>query len=295
MRRFAKSIQADVRRRLLASLLLTSLGVSTAGGDLPAHAATGVPALDFAAHMTTIEPAVAALEYERFLDLNPAHPQAQAARERLVSVYLGQKDWIKAQRHLQLLQAQASPDSQARYALQLAKLQELKGWNDRARSEYQMLSEVPGVSESALRHLLWLEIRARQWDSASQVAERLPSSSHRQALLASLRDWQSRPTPSEGHAQRLSALLPGAGQVYAGDWGSAAASFTLNAAWIGLLGYTIADRDWLGGLFVINFGPRYYLGGIQNAGNLVSRARAQEDQAFIRTLEAEFAELLPSK
>ena len=282
-------------RRVAAALLLTSLGVASLGSALPAHASTGVPALDFAAHMTTIEPAYAALEYERFLDLNPDHPQALTARERLVSVYLGQKDWIKAQRHLQRLTAKASPGSQARYALQLAKLQELKGWHDLARDEYRKLAEVPSVSESALRHLLWLEIRARQWDAASQIAERLPSTPQNQALVLSLQDWQARPRPSEDHAQRLSALLPGAGQVYAGDWGSAVASFTLNATWIGLLGYTIADRDWLGGLLVANFGPRYYLGGIQNAGNLVSKARTREDQVFIQNLEKAYADLFPLK
>ncbi|MNL01167.1 hypothetical protein D3C87_1216280 [compost metagenome] len=279
--------------RPLALLLILTLAKSAFAS--PAFASTGVPALDFAEHMSAIEPAFAALEIERFLDLNPNHPQAEFARERLVSLYLAQKDWLKAQRHLQTLLAKAPAGSQARWSLQLAHLQELKGWPDLARSEYERLAVMPGVEASALRHLLGLEIRARRWNAATQAAERLPSTPQSQALTASLRAWRDRPSLSADHAQRLSMWLPGAGQIYAGDWGSGIASFTLNAAWVGLLSYAIADRDWLGGLLVANFGPRYYLGGIQNAGNLVENTHAREDQAFIRSLEQEYADLFPLK
>lgn len=275
--------------------LLPLLALAPSAFASPAFAASGVPALDFAEHMSAVEPAFAALEIERFLDLSPEHPQAGAARERLVSLYLGQKDWLKAQRHMQTLLAKAPSGSQAHWSLRLAHLQELKGWPDLARSEYERLAVAPGVETSALRHLLWLEIRTRHWEAALQAAERLPSTPRSQALASSLRKWRERPGLSADHAQRLSTWLPGAGQVYAGDWGSGIASFTLNAAWVGLLSYAIADRDWLGGLLVANFGPRYYLGGIQNAGNLVDSAQAREDRAFIRTLEQDYADLFPLK
>jgi len=277
-------------RPLALMLLLTLTPPAFAS---PALAATGVPSLDFAEHMSSIEPAFAALEIERFLDLNPDHPLAESAREQLVSLYLAQKDWFKAQRQMQTLLAKAPAASKARWSLQLAHLQELKGWPDLARSEYERLATVPGVETPALRHLLGLEIRARHWDAAAQAAERLPSTPHSQALAVSLRAWRERPSLSAEHAQRLSTWLPGAGQIYAGDWGSGIASFTLNAAWVGLLSYAIADRDWLGGLLVANFGPRYYLGGIQNAGNLVDSKHSREDQTYIRSLEQEYADLFP--
>src|SRR5690606_5751181 len=95
-------------------------------------------------------------------------------------------------------------------------------------------------------------------------------------------------------AQRLSMYFPGAGQIYAGDWGSAVASFTLNAAWIGLLTYALAERDWVGGLIVANYGPRYYLGGIRTAGERVAAQLVQEDLGFIQRLEAAYPQLLPA-
>jgi hypothetical protein len=275
--------------RLLAALLALSLL------SPPAYAATGIPALDFAEHISPIEPALAAMEYERFLDLNPRHPHSGAARKRLVDLYLGQKDDFRARRHLRLLQEQAPPSQKALWSLQLASLEEIAGRPELARAEYVRLCDDPAIGNTALRHLLWLEIRQRHWEAAAQTTQRFPADARMQALEAALRTWQSRPTLSVNHAQRLSAWLPGSGQAYAGDWASGLASFTLNAAWIGLLAYAVADRDWLGGLLVVNYGPRYYLGGIQKAGNLVSKEQLREDLAFLARLDQEFADLQPLK
>ncbi len=275
--------------RLLAALLAL-LMLSP-----PAFAATGVAALDFAEHISPIEPALAVMEVERFLDLNPQHPLSGMARERLIKLYLGQKDVFRARRHLRLLQEQAPASQKARWSLQLASLEELAGRPELARIEYERLSSDPEVGSAALRHLLWLEIRQRNWETAAQTTRRFPADARMQALEAALRTWNDRPIRSEDHAQRLSAWLPGSGQVYAGDWGSGLASFTLNAAWIGLLAYAVTERDWLGGLLVVNYGPRYYLGGIQKAGSLVSKERLREDLAFLDKLDQEFADLLPLK
>ncbi len=261
----------------------------------PAFATTGVQALDFAAHMIPIEPSYAVLEYERFLDLNPGHPMAGPTRERLVGLYLDQKDLLRAQRHLTLLWEAASPRERAYRSLQLAHLQERKGIPELARARYEELARDPEVRTIALRHLLWLEIHERRWTEALQVAERLPSDPRTQALSATLRAWQDRSTRSVTQAHWLSTVLPGAGHVYAGDWASGLASFGLNVAWIGLLTYAVADRDWLGGLLVANYGPRYYLGGIKTAGELVAKEQALDDRAFIQALETNFTDLLPAK
>lgn len=261
----------------------------------PALAAPEGSPLAFAEHLSRVEPGLAILEYERFLDLNPGHALASTARQRVVALYLAQHDLLRAQRHLQALLDEAPPAKKPRVSLELASLQELKGWPELARDAYEKLSHAPEIRPEALKRLLWLEIRARRWEAAVSAATRLPSTSKTSLLIERLQGWQARPTRSTALAQGLSAVLPGSGQVYAGDWASGLVSFSLNAAWIGLLSVAVMDRDWVGGGFVANYGPRYYLGGIQTAGNLVDQERLRDDRRFIQALEKDFADLLPLK
>jgi tetratricopeptide (TPR) repeat protein len=88
-----------------------------------------------------------------------------------------------------------------------------------------------------------------------------------------------------GVANVLSVILPGAGQIYAGDIKEGLNSLLLNGA-IFILGYNTAAAYNLYNA-IVAVGPfylRYYLGGIHRAGDIVMAKRAQKHQQIYSQL-----------
>lgn len=68
----------------------------------------------------------------------------------------------------------------------------------------------------------------------------------------------------------MSAVLPGLGQAYAGEWSDAANSFFLNVLTTTLYFYVIASYSYLDALMaVLPWWHRYYVGGFTNARDMV--------------------------
>ena len=67
-------------------------------------------------------------------------------------------------------------------------------------------------------------------------------------------------------ARQLSALIPGLGQIYAGDWGNGLNSFVLNGSMIYWMAYKVVNR-YFGDAWTIYYFlfRRYYIGGMYNA------------------------------
>ncbi|MBE0663836.1 MAG: hypothetical protein IH597_15375 [Bacteroidales bacterium] len=94
----------------------------------------------------------------------------------------------------------------------------------------------------------------------------------------------NRPNPTV--ATILSIVLPGAGQLYAGDYSNAANSFMLNGLLIGLtyviaINYSVMDAA----MSTASWMQRYYMGGFTRAGYIaINRKQEKREQLLDRTL-----------
>lgn len=94
----------------------------------------------------------------------------------------------------------------------------------------------------------------------------------------------NRPNPTV--ATILSIVLPGAGQLYAGDYSNAANSFMLNSLLIGItyviaINYSIIDAA----MSTASWMQRYYMGGFTRAGYIaINRKQEKNEQLLDRTL-----------
>ena len=83
-------------------------------------------------------------------------------------------------------------------------------------------------------------------------------------------------------AMVLSALLPGAGQAYAGEWVDAANSFFINALTTTLYVYVLSEYAIVDAvLAVLPWWHRYYVGGFTNARDMVKDKRADKLDAVL--------------
>jgi hypothetical protein len=83
----------------------------------------------------------------------------------------------------------------------------------------------------------------------------------------------------------LSALVPGAGQVYAGSWQAAAITFALNGLFIGATVELARDRSYITAAAAGTAASFFYVGGIINAVDLARRRNRVAMQPYADQLE----------
>ncbi len=80
-----------------------------------------------------------------------------------------------------------------------------------------------------------------------------------------------------GTALAMSAIIPGAGQGYGGDWADAANSFFLNLVTTTLYIYIWAEYSYLDAVMaVLPWWHRYYVGGFMNARDLIRDTKDEQ-------------------
>jgi hypothetical protein len=219
----------------------------------------------------------AGLEYRRMLFFARTHADSMAAHRGWMRTADAAGDLRQADAQARILMA-AEPDAAVRLRLEweslerLVALSEIESARDRA---YALLESAHGPdSIPVLRFLAALEIEEDQPEQARHWAERLASACP--AAASALRDTlppllDAVPPKSVLWAGILSGIMPGLGQVYAGEPAGGLNSLLLN----GLTGYGLAHglaqarlADFV--LYLALF-ERFYLGGIK-----VARARAED-------------------
>lgn len=278
-------------------LVATTAGAPAQGapGPAPASEAAGDAGvvLDFADHLLKSgEPYRAAGEYERFLFLCGGCERAAYARRMLAESYRrGGRPREAAVRFRAVAEAYPeSPDGR-----------------EAARAAAESLEEagVPGEASDAYRAFAsrWPgdPAAAESWDRALRTALRahdadrvaatlaLPAPAGAPVIdLAGLRDavqTQHAPRRSPAVAGTLSALLPGAGYVYAGAYRDAVMAFVVNAlfasgAWIAYDHEQYALAGMLAGLEIF-----WYGGNVVGAVNAADRFNARAEDRHWRGLE----------
>jgi hypothetical protein len=283
-------------RAVAACLVVTaSAWPARASETEPGPAAT----MAFARYLEQDEPRMAVGEYRRLLHASTAPAALETrARIRLAALLARMDRTVEAS--VQLGRA-ASRSSEADRPLVLwaqARASDARGRHDEAAGYYEALSAFPDHRLAAGCAMIWSRVAARDWAAALAAIDRLaeahPASAPRLGMLRErLAIHAAREVLHPEQARWWSAVLPGSGQLLAGDVGSALGSFAVNAGWIGAFGYEVAvRRDWAGALFLANYGPRYYLGGIHRAGEAAETRIAAADDELVRRLSTDFRDLV---
>ncbi len=144
----------------------------------------------------------------------------------------------------------------------------------------------------------WSHINAGNWEAASSAFAALSSpgafelsgydGERLREIAGMLNDRPEFRKKSPTVAAIMSALLPGAGHAYAGNWSNAFGAFMLNAIFGGLTAYSIHERDWgYAALFgVLEAG--WYAGNITSAWQEAVLYNRRTENDFKASLSVRF-------
>ncbi|GAB4171330.1 MAG: hypothetical protein Kow00100_12470 [Geothermobacteraceae bacterium] len=248
--------------RLLPLLLVLCL---LSGG--PALAGDADRLLDFADHLFAQKDYYRAVtEYKRFLYLHPDDPAAPSALLRMTRAYLAGERWQEADATVdELLKRYPESREAGRAALLSAEVAFRQRNFSLARQRYGSAGlRYPELAGAADYRIAWCLLEEGDIDQARRQLEGLEAPQG-QALADDLGRFATLPRKSPATAGLLSAVLPGAGQVYTGHARDGAIAFALNVAFI-LAGIEAFDNgnEALGGILAfVEVG--WYAGNIFNA------------------------------
>ena len=219
-------------------------------------------------------------EYKRFLFFHPDAARVGEVYHNIGLAYSAQGLWTEAISALRIATQHATDDElKSEYQLTLAVTHIATKDYDLAQLE---LIKVTLRSPSALlyRRALFLRgvayIYQFRWDEAREVLKNWQADEKLDLLFDAAADT---PRKSVSTARRLSTILPGAGQVYAGDWRGGLNALLLNSA-LGLLTVdAVLDRHYTDALLWGGLAFwRYYRGNTFRAGQAAERFNQQRTQ-----------------
>jgi len=148
-----------------------------------------------------------------------------------------------------------------------------------------------GLKERAAIKKGWSFVRMRKWGLASETFRGLAGTGNG-IILGKLSDKVKEgsgiPRKSPGLAGVMSAILPGAGQLYIGRKKDAAVSFLLNGAFIlGAIEAFRKEENAIGAILVF-FEAGWYTGNVYSAVSGAHKFNRKKTDDFIRRLEQSF-------
>ena len=219
-------------------------------------------------------------EYKRFLFIHPDDPRAGKIYRNIGLAYREQGFWHEALAAMRTATQHASDrDEKSEYQLELAVILIAMQKYDLGRLEtIKVAMRTP--SPSLYRRALFLQAVAYiyqfRWTEAREVLRDYTSDEKLDTLLE---EAVNLPQKSPRLAKVLSAILPGAGQVYAGNRRSGLNALLLNAV-LGFLtvdavldGHYVDALSWSGAIFL-----RYYRGNIFRAEEAVKRVNLMQSR-----------------
>ncbi len=209
-------------------------------------------------------------EYKRFLFLLPESPLAPRAKLSLATSLLAGQRWEQADSNLESLLSLYPQSSEAAKArLIYADSAYARRDFGLARERYRTLTKGqtdPEILDYANFQIGWTFLEQDQPQKARHNFSQLPQPQKDQ-LLEDLETYQTLRQKSPFVAGTLSALLPGAGQVYTGRLRQGALSFLLNGAFILGAFEAFDDENYAVGSIFLFFELGWYGGNIFNAVN----------------------------
>jgi tetratricopeptide (TPR) repeat protein len=236
-------------------------------------------------------------EYERVIFFHPDHPLARTARLQIaLSYFKGDRldQAIERFRAINQDLPDEAPGRRAYFMLGEAYVQ--KREYDRAADVFSSYIErYPGDerADEARIKLGWSYLRQGNWRQASEEFRKLPPDSplHAQAegLADGSRSYSDIPKKSPTLAGGLSAILPGAGQLYVNRPGDALVSFLLNGAFIWATVEAFHNDNNVTGGILLFFESGWYLGSIYNAVSSARKYNRRLEQQFMDGLQSRYS------
>jgi len=231
-------------------------------------------------------------EYKRFRHQHPSDPQAGYALLRIGESYLAGKRWTEAEATFsQVIEAYpASAEAEQALLLHAAIPYEQKNFS-LARDRYGALLDKT-LSDSNRQRILWrIPWTFIEQDRYSDARQALANSDDPRSapLQNELLKLEALPLKSPRLAGSLSAILPGAGQLYCGRYREAGMAFLLNAAFILGTAESFADDNITVGSILLFFEVGWYAGNIYNAVNNAHKYNRELREQEKERLRAGFA------
>ena len=256
----------NLKRVALFSLLLPLLFF----GNFTSIAEVDIIALGD--HFSKLENYDAAItEYKRFLFFHPDDPHTAEVYRKIGLAYRTQGLWqetILAMRNAVLHASDEKAKSE--YQLELAVTLIASQSYDLARLELIKVT-IRNTSGSLSRRALFLQAVANIYQFRWQEAREALQNWTTDEMLNNLFDHAiNLPHKSPRVAKVLSAIFPGAGQVYAGNWRGGVNALALNGA-LGFVAVdSVLDKHYVDAvLWTYFFFSRYYMGNLHQAGKAV--------------------------
>ncbi len=281
-------------RALLVIILSIALAVCIAA---PARSAGLSPEqiMSFADHLFAQEDYYRAItEYERLIFFHPGHRLAAAAQFQIALSYYQGKRYDEAGRRFRELSRELTGTEYGRRSL-LMLAETYTRWRDHSAaivaltSYLEIYPESHEADEARLR-LGLAYLRQGKWQRADQEFLKVPAGSALRAdaedLSEAAKVYPDLPRKSPAMAGALSAVLPGAGQLYVGRPRDATVSFLLNGLFIWATVEAFRnDNDVTGGILLF-FESGWYFGNIYNASSSAHKYNQRaEDRFFDSTQE----------
>ena len=233
-------------------------------------------------------------EYKRFLFFHPEDPRIGEVYYNIGRAYNAQSAWTEAIAALRTAtHLTTDTETKLTYQLQLAVTLIASQNYDLARLE---LIKVTMRTPSALhyRRALFLQAVAHlyqfRWADARESLRNYTTDKKLDDLLDAA---EAVPQKSITLAKVLSSILPGAGQIYVGDWRNGVNAFLLNGALGFLTVDAVLDGNYMdAALWGVLVFWRYYRGNTFRAGNAAEQFNLQESQRAAENLLQRLQEIV---
>jgi outer membrane protein assembly factor BamD (BamD/ComL family)/TM2 domain-containing membrane protein YozV len=281
------------RWRVLILLALLLCGRSASADEMAAERI-----LSFADHLFARGDYYRAItEYERVLFFYPDHPLARTARLQIANCYLQGGRLDQASERFRALTEGFPDDEVGRKALFLL------GEAEYQKREYSRAAEIftlyiehyPGDArvDAARIKTGWSYLRQGRWRQATEEFQKLPPDSplyaQAEGMIEASRLYPDIPKKSPALAGGLSAILPGAGQLYIKRPGDALVSFLLNGAFIWATVEAFQNDNKVSGGILLFFEAGWYSGNIYNAVNGAHKYNRRSEQQFMDSLQGKYS------
>jgi len=261
------------------------------------------PYLDFARNLFQGQDFYRAVtEARRFLFLNPDHPRRFEAYLILGRSYFELKQFSQAKKaYNEVINQKDRPDLALEAVWELGRCIELLGSRSEAISYYRRLIRNPPATaekaavtaDRARFRLGWLLLEQGQWLESGEVFSTVtpghPLGDSAAKLSEQVLEGQELPYVSTTAAGMLSAVLPGAGQIYARRPVDAALAFGLNTAFLWGTIEAYQEESWAVFTLLGLIEVALYGGNIYNAVNGAHIHNREIKRSFIEKLRREHA------
>lgn len=221
-------------------------------------------------------------EYKRFIFFNPDSPQTAEAYYKIGLCYRSEG---KIHNAIEALDNSISlyKDSELANRSRLTLATTLIASQNYNLAKLELTKIINSTNdESLLKKALYFygieAIYTRDWRSARDYFSKFYQRDDSIDKINSIIKTTERSYKSPTKAKAMSAIIPGAGQIYSGNWKNGINAFILNGAIIGGIAYNVYKKDYDNALIIAYLLLlRYYRGNIYHAGKDAERYNQRLD------------------